>query len=352
MTQKITFNEQYGKSYRGELEFIIKSTRTGKVIDRIYEPNLVKIFAKEILSHRLPPTKIWDADGGTGDGAWVASGLDPDEDFSPKYILFGASFDDDGAPLDTNDSRFYEQDLVTSSYVPISLGTGAEYDGGLINAVPIAEPGRPLKRVERVYYESSYQPAGTPLLQDDVRAMNNIVVFETTLRGDEYNGPGLTSSDYYTVTEVALAAGKELDSVGACECTPANLFLEGRSDGTAVSGNLSGSSATLSVTDGDAAYVDVVKEGDQIKLVDPNETAQDSSSLDLVSPYFLVVSKEVGGSDIVLDRTPTDSNGDPLTGTVGFFRSTLRIFSHRVLVTPFKKSSDFEVLVRWRIILN
>jgi hypothetical protein len=332
-----TLNEQYGhartpggiaRTYQGEIELIFRSTRTGKVLKNHREHNLVKIFAKEIISHRIPHTKVWDPNAGSGAGAWVASGIDPDEDFAAKYILFGASFDDDGAPLDTADGRFYKQDPITGGFIPISLGVGAEYDGGLVNAVPIAEPGRPLKKVERIFFEPTYQPAGTPLLQDDVRAMNNVLVMETTLRKEEYNGFGLTSSDFFTISEIALAGGKELDSVGACECPPKDVFLEGRTNGTAITVTANGTS-TVTIDPGDAAFVDVIKEGDQVKLVDANETAGDSSSLDLITPHFLVTSKSVGGSDIVLDRDVVDSNNDPITGQVGIFRDTLRIFSPR-----------------------
>ena len=94
--------------------------------------------------------------------------------------------------------------------------------------------------------------------------MNNVVVMETTLEKEEYNGFGLTSSDFFTVTEVALAGGKELDSVGACECTPSELFLEGKSDGTAITVNATGTS-TVSIDAADIAYINTIKEGDQVK---------------------------------------------------------------------------------------
>jgi hypothetical protein len=127
--------------------------------------------------------------------------------------------------------------------------------------------------------------------------------------------------------------------------------LEGRTDGTSISVTTNGT-ATITVSAEDAAFVDVIKEGDQVKLVDADETAQDSSSLDLVTPHYLAISKSVGGSDIVLDRAVVDSNGDALSGTIGVFRDTLRLFSHRILKTPFKKSSDFEIVVRWSVIMN
>jgi hypothetical protein len=103
---KMNLPESYGldpikgayKTYRGELEFEIKDT-TGRIIEKISQPNIVKIFAKEILSHRLCHSKIWDPTGGTGSGAWSTNDIDIDE-LSVKYICFGASFDTNGTPLD------------------------------------------------------------------------------------------------------------------------------------------------------------------------------------------------------------------------------------------------------------
>lgn len=139
-------SEQYGfavdangrryKECQGEVEFIIKD-KHGRVLDHIRQPNIVKIFAKEILAHRISHDKVWDVNANGGTGAWVAHEIDIDE-FAAKYICFGASFDDDGNPLDTADTRYYIQDSVAGGYVPISLGVGAEYDGGLINPVPIS----------------------------------------------------------------------------------------------------------------------------------------------------------------------------------------------------------------------
>lgn len=358
MSQKLTLQEQYGqqrtkrgvvKSYKGEIEFEFRDT-AGRVIDRYREPNLVKIFAKEMLSHRLPYSKVWDPNATGGAGDWVAHSIDLDE-FAAKYIVFGASFDDNGNPLDTADTRFYTADSVVGGYIPITLGTGAEYDGGLINAVPISEPTRPLKRVERVYFESSYQPAGTPLLQADVRAMNNIVVLETTLLKSEYNGFGVTASDYFTLTEVALVGAAEVGSVGACECAPRDIFLIGDSStGQAFLATASGGSSVSldpSVTD-----VDAISEGDQIKIVETGTTAEEDAILNQLNPYYLVTSKVVGGHDLVLDRVPVDEDNNVITGQVGVLRDGFRIFSHRILQRPPRKSIDFEIVVRWRIIMN
>ena len=136
--QKIELTEQYGlkhrgHSYDGEIE-IIMLDKQGRKVQHYRDHNIVKIFAKEILAHRMAHSKIWDPTANAGAGAWVASGIDPDEDFAAKYILFGASFDENGVPLDTTDDRYYTLDSVTGTYIPITLGVGAEYGGGLINA--------------------------------------------------------------------------------------------------------------------------------------------------------------------------------------------------------------------------
>jgi hypothetical protein len=358
MRNVMRLTETCGRTCDGEVEIIIKD-RHGRELQHDRYRNIVKICAKEILAHVLPYNKIWDPNAGTGTGAWVSSGLDA-SDYFPKYILFGASFDPTtGAALDTQDPRYYTTDPVTGLTIPITLGVGAEYDGGLINAIPIADPWRPLKKVERIYFEPTYQPAGTPLMQDDVRAMNNIVVFETTLTKDEYNGFAQTDSDYFTITEVALAGGKEITTTGTGYCAntetpwgddPKTIFLEGRDDHTAVTINTTGT-ATVTIDPSDAAYIDLFNEGDQIKIVvlDGNGC----SSLPQVNDHYLICTKAIGGSDVTLDRTPVGLDGvTPLTGQVGMFRDSLRIFSHRILKRPFKKSSDFMIIVRWSIILS
>ena len=334
---------------KGVLEFIIKD-RNGVIVDRIIDHNIVKIFAKEMLSHRLPSSELWDPNAGTGSGDWVDSGRDPDEEFAARYILFGASFDEDGVPLDVEDTRFYTIDTVTGSFVPIRLGPGAEFSGGLINAVTLAEPDRPLKRIESVSFEPTFQPAGTPLLQDDVRAMNNIVLLETTLLLDEYNGFGLSGSDFFTITEVALAGGKRVGLLEQCECTPRELFLDGSESGDALLAIASGTDV-ISI-DPSETEVDLVKEGDQIKIIEAGGSAKENEELDQVNPFYLILSKLSGGRDIQLDRVPVDSNNTPITGSVGILRDTLRIFSHRVLKSPVKKSADFEIQVRWRVIFS
>lgn len=354
---QVEFQENYGlrkngnfveKQYAGEIEFIAKD-RNGNVISHVREHNIIKIFAKEILAHSIAHDKVWEPTANAGAGAWVQHNVDLEE-FRPKYIVFGASFDESRNSLDSDDTRFYVRDTLTNSYIPITLGVGAQYDGGLINAVPIAEPNRPLKRIERVFFESSYQPSGTPLLEDDVRAINNTVVFETTLRKSEYNGFGITSNDFMTITEVALVGGTELDSVGSCECDPRDIFLTGNAEGYSFLASASGTS-TISL-DLSENLVDLIKEGDQIKIVQASTTAVDDAIMNQCNPYYLVMSKVIGGRDIVLDRTPVDIDGNAIVGPVGVLRDGFRIFSHRVLKTPIKKSEDFEYVVRWRVILN
>lgn len=348
---KLALSDKVGQYARGEIEFIIKD-RQGRIIKTITSNNIVKIFAKEIISHSIPFSKTWDPDAGTS-GEWVNNTVDPNEDFAIKYILLGASFDSNGVPLDTNDPRYYTTDSVTGLPTPIRLEPGAWYDGGLINAIPISEPSRPLKRVENVTFEPSYQPAGTPLLQEDVRAINNIVMFETTLTPEEYNGFGASDSDFFTITEVALAAGKTLNAVGACEEDPKDLFLEGVGGTTEDAPIPATANGGDVITLDDVSAVENIREGDQIKIVSPDAGSDGSyGDLDQVTPFYLVIAKSTTGRELQLDRVPADKNQNVITGDVGVFRDTLRIFSQRVLASPVKKTSDFEILIRWRIILS
>jgi len=334
---KITINERVAKEYFGEIELEFRDSKTHEIIETRREPNIVKIFAKEVMSHSVMYEKIWAPSGGTGTGAWVEN--DTFNDFKLKYMLFGASFDQNGVPLDTNDPRYYERDEVTGLYRPIKLLPGADYDGSLINAIPIDEENnRPLKKIEKVYFEPTYQPAGTPLLQPDVRAINNVLVVETTLTENEYNGFGLTESDHFTITEVALSAGIEITHVAGCNINPRDLFLEGPYAATASGGDV--------VTLNELTSIDKLVKGDQVKLV-PTGT-NTTGGTDQVSPYYLIMDKMPSGSDITLDRTPMEGSS-VISGDVSLYRDTLRIFSHRILTTPAKKSNSFEITCRWRI---
>jgi hypothetical protein len=179
--------------------------------------------------------------------------------------------------------------------------------------------------------------------------MNNVIVFETTLRKEEYNGFGLTSSDFFTLTEVALVGAEEIGSVGSCECDPRHIFLKGTSGIPQVAST--NGSATINL-DMSEAEVDLIKEGDQIKIVEVGTTASEDAVLNQLNPYYLVINKAIGGRDITLDRVPVDVDGNTISGEIGLLRDGFRIFSHRILKTPVKKSIDFELVARWRVILN
>lgn len=337
----VTLNEKVPHHTFGELEFEYRDPKTKDVLHTWRQPNIIKIFAKECISHSLAFSKVWDPDANSGGGDWVDSCVDPMEEFNLKYILLGASFDDEGIPLETGDDRYYTEDPATGFTSPIRLDPGAHYEGELINAIPLAEPYRPLKKIERVYFEPTYQPASTPLLQDDVRAINNVLVVETTLKQDEYNGFGLTGSDFFTITEVALAGGKTVDSLTTCEISPRELFLDGPFEAEAAGGDV--------VSLASASDVNDIRQGDQIKITEPDVTG--SGTFDQVTPYYLVLEKAGSGKDLVLDRTPVSQDGSPISGDVHVYRDTLRIFSHRVLSTPARKSDVFEIVIRWRIFI-
>jgi hypothetical protein len=349
---KLTLGENIS-SYKGEIEIIIRD-RNGNVVNRITQPNQVKIFAKEMLAHRIPSSNVWDPDANSGAGGWVASNIDPNDEFSARYILFGGAFSATGMPID-NDPRYYTIDPITQAAVPIRLSPGADYGGELINAIPLAEPMRPLKKIESITYTPTYQPACSPLVEiqagsNDVRAINNIVTLSTVLRSDEYNGFGVSNSDFFTITEVALAGGRTIGNIDACDCTPRELFLEGEggTNTSPISGQIqaSGGGDIISLT----GSIDIIKVGDQVKLVGAGGTVSDS--FNQLNPYYLVLQKSVGGGEIQLDRVPTDINGDVITGDIGLYRDTLRLFSHRILEVPFRKSASFEIEVSWRLIFN
>ena len=75
----------YAKSYAGEVEFEVRDAR-GRILKRVREPNIVKIFAKEILAHRLPHSKIWDPTASAGSGAWVSHNIDLDDQREPLFL--------------------------------------------------------------------------------------------------------------------------------------------------------------------------------------------------------------------------------------------------------------------------
>lgn len=344
------------KGAMGIIEFIVRD-KNGTIIDHIVEKNVIKIFAKEMLAHRLPSSEKWDPDADGGAGAWVASDIDLNDDYSARYILLGASFDENGTPLGTNDARFYTQDPVTGQFVPIRLDPSADYDGGLINAIPIAEPDRPLKRIENIEFNSSYQPTGSPLVDDTVRAINNVLVVESVITTEEYNGFSGTDNDFFTVTEVALAGGRKFDNVSQCGLVPRDLFLQGIDTGGTETFEISiaavaNGTNVISIDSGEPnSAVSLFKKGDQIKIVNRGGTQDSYTTLGQINSHYLITDTS-GGRDLVLDRVPVDSNGSAISGNIGIFRDTLKLFSHRILSTPIQKSSSFEITVRWSIIFN
>jgi hypothetical protein len=121
------------------------------------------------------------------------------------------------------------------------------------------------------------------------------------------------------------------------------------SGGVALQCNASGSDViTIDPTE---PSLNLIGTGDQIKIVNAGDSSGEET-LNQVSPYYLVLNKLIGGRDITLDRVPVDVNNNPITGPIGVYRDTLRIFSHRILTTPFKKSIDFSVDILWSIIMN
>ena len=350
---KLNVSDNYN-TYKGTIEIIIKD-RSGHVVDRIIEPNLIKVFAKEMISHRLPYSKYWSPTANSGAGGWVNTNIDPNEEFSIKYMLFGASFDGDNSPIEGQaDNRFYRFDTVSSSYVALSPSVGASNDGDLINPIPInAASGRPIKKIEKVSFAPSYQPADSPLVDDKVRAINNVVVFETTLRAHEYNGFGVSDGEYFLITEIALAGGR-LVSEGACECPPQYLFLEGVGGAHDISLDAEANGGPTVTIDSSVSINDVnrFKIGDQVLVVGRAGSAETYDKLGQVNAHYLVTDKLSGGRELQLDRTPVDINGDPITGQIGVYRNTLRLFNHKIISQPYKKSIVYEVTIKWSIIFN
>ena len=96
----------------------------------------------------------------------------------------------------------------------------------------------------------------------------------------------------------------------------------------------------------------MILEGDQIKI-EGGDVENPTENLDQVSPYYLVTDKEcTNGTELVLDRVPKNRYNENIAGDIVVYRDTFRIFAHRILHTPVKKSADFEIIVRWRIIFS
>lgn len=328
------------KGVAGYFHVIVRCAKTGEIVTEHINKNIIKIFAKESIAHSIVPANIWDPIG----SVWTPHSLDL-ELYRPRYIVLGASFDENQLPISGIDSRYYNQDNINGGFIPKQLTPGATNNGGLINAVPIASPSRPLKRIEKIWFEPSYQPAGSPNLYDDIRAINNVVVFQTTLLSHEYNGISGTSGDFLTITEGALVAAPEVPVLGACECDPRTIFLTGDSNGLAFGAIASGGS-TITL-DNSVVNINDIKEGDQIKIVDYGASPNTTSTLNQPNQYYLVINKSIGGHDVTLDRTLVDTTNTPITGNVGVLRDDFKMISHRILSSPVKKTADFIIDLRW-----
>lgn len=338
-----------GSNTFGEIQLIFRDSK-GNIVDRIIHHNIIKIFMKDHIAHTLPYGYKWDPTGGTsGSGDWVANTINNADLYFPKYIILGAAYDTStanyGAPLGTNDTDFYQTDPVSGQKVPITLYSGANYTGGLIKAIPIDTSNNiPLKRIEDVDFDATYQPPGTPYLRDDVRALYNIVSFSTTLQTTEYNGFG-GSFTSFDICELALVSGPAFDStISDCNCDPHNLFLLGH--GGNYDTDLSASPIEITLTSGsstitlnDASDANYIYEGDQIKFV---------SSHSMITEYFMVLSKS--GNQLTLDRVPKDdSNVNIPSGTYHIWVDRFRILAHSILPQPFSKTSALQVDITWKI---
>ena len=139
LTNKESFKTE---DMAGYVHITVKNVVTGEIVSDTIDKNIIKIFAKESISHSIVPQNLWDPIG----TAWVPHALDL-ELYRPRYIVFGAAFDENQQPVSGVDNRYYEPDTISGGFRAITLTPGATFGGGLINAVPIASPDRPLKRV-------------------------------------------------------------------------------------------------------------------------------------------------------------------------------------------------------------
>jgi hypothetical protein len=330
----------------GFVHITVKDVNSGEIVSDTVEKNVIKVFAKEVFAKSIIPNKIWDPIL----SQWVDHSINTDL-FKVRYMTFGASFDENNEPIAGLDTRYYTENFATGGFDPIKLDAGINNDGDLINPIPISYPSRPLKKIEKIYFTPSYQPAGSPLIYDDIRAINNVVVFQTTLRSNEYNSLSSTGGDFLTITESQLVAAPEVSDFSACDCNPRKLFLSGDNNGLAFDAVVTQGSQTITLAQ-DVVDVNRIREGDQIKIVQQGTNTDEVAEFPQVNSYYLVINKQDGGRDITLDRSPTDNNGNFINGVVGILKDDYKVFSHRILRAPFKKNETFEVDVKWIIKLS
>ena len=344
---KLQNNYNISQNTSGEIELLFKN-KHGQIVDKKVFHNIIKIYMKDHIAHTLPYPYVWDPTGGTGSGDWVTNDVNRDL-FFPKYIIIGAAYDTStanyGAPLNTNDTDYYKTDPISGQKVPITLYSGDTYNG-LIKAIPINVSNNiPLKRIENISFDATYQPPGTPYLRSDVRAMYNIVSFKTTLTTSEYNGFG-GSYTSFDICELALVSGPAFDSsVSDCDCDPHTLFMMG-DGGNYDTGASAVSPIDISIVEGsniitlaNASNANYIYEGDQIKLI---------STHSMISEYYLVMNKS--GATLTLDRVPKDDTNTNLpSGNYTMWVDRFRMLAHSILPQPFSKTSALEVDITWKI---
>lgn len=313
---------------------IITKNKHGQTIKTHTQTNTLKTHLKETLTHQIQPNNLWNPNANNGTGAWQPNTTKLDRT-TPRYIILGASYDTNGNPIQ-NDPRYYTTNNQNQT-TPIKITPGNTHPNLLINPIPINTPNRPLKKIQNIYLTNTYQPAGTPTLQTDTQALNTTITFETTLQTEEYNGITGIGQDHFTITEIGIATGPEEYTTNpteaVCEKLPHELFQN------TYNVNLTGTATVVIDTTTDTT---TLHQGDQVQITDPTGTTQ-------LNNYYLIIHKTPGGHDITLDRIPTDTNGNPITGATTLIQNNMQIIAHRILTYPQTKNINTELTIRWSL---
>lgn len=315
--QKINIRDLSGKMAEGRLTMRIRNTITGEE-STISDNNIIKVAAKEVMAINLAPPRVWDPN----EQEWVDNSLS--DDMSVRYMWFGTG----------------STSMLSSSF---------NYDGSLQEPILISTL-TPLKRIESVYLNNSYQPSGNPYNHDDVRAILNEIVFETVMKADEYNELPDTSGSDVILAEAGLVAARELPVDDDCGCAPDILFLGTENDGTAIPITFSGSEVvTINVS---SSKHTTIKAGDQIKIVASGTLKTDMHDvIEQHNPYYTVVEKLTNGRDLLLDRIPRNADNDILTGSAGIFRVGHRLICYKK-IPVFRKSFPLEITFSWAFLIG
>ena len=302
----------------GKLTCKVRNVLTGET-SVFHEDNIIKASAKEIMAMSLAPQRVWDPNA----QEWVAN--TSIDDLSVRYMWFGTAADS-------------------------VLETGFNYNGSLKEAIPISVSNTPLKRIEAVHLLNSYQPAGNAYNYDDVRPVLNEIVFETVMKADEYNEMPDTAGSDVILAEAGLVAAAEIELEDECNCTPDILFTGSENDGTAIPVTLTGSEL-ISINPSSSKHT-TIKAGDCIKIVASGNLKTDEHDIvDQHNAYYMVVSKLEDGRDLLLDRTPRNSDNEALTGSLGIYRVGHRMICYKK-IPPFKKSYPLEITFSWSFLVG